>query len=152
MLNELFKRQDAIQAQVDKYIPIREVFEEFLKTGQKLDEGFLWWIAPGSRLSRYNWEKRETIAIPGDERKVVVEVLTNFWSYKFGHKAKDLEQALICVNVSLAENPTITEELELPPVWAILEQDSDFSSLQLDRLEKSLENIVPLVRVLLPQS
>lgn len=152
MLNNLFERQDNIQAQVEKYAPIREVFEEFLKTGQKLDEGLFWWMSPGSRHSRYNWERKETIAIPGDERTVVVEALTDFQDYRFGHLAGDVEQALISVNVSLAENPNVGKELDLPPVWAISEQDpSTMRYIDLDRLEKDVEEIVPLIRACLPQ-
>lgn len=151
MLTGLFERQAAIQAQVDKYAPIRDVFEEFLKTGQKLDEGLFWWMSPGGRHSRYNWERKETIAIPGDERTVVVEALTDFQDYRFGHKSEDIEQALINVNVSLSENPNIVKKSELLPIWAILEHSSDFSPQELDKLGEDLEDIIPLVRACLPQ-
>lgn len=153
MLNNLFERQDNIQAQVEKYAPIREVFEEFLKAGQRVDYGPFWWMSPGSRRSRYNWKQRETITTQRDKRKVVVEVLTDSSNYQFGHEAGDVEQALISVNVSLAENPTVGKELELPPVWALLKQDpSTMRYIDLDRLEKDVEEIVPLIRALLPQS
>ena len=149
ILNKLFERQADIQDQVKKYAPIRDVFEEFLKAGQKLDEGLFWWISPGSRRSRFNWERREVLKAASN-REIVVEASTESEHYRLGLEADDVLRALIKVKVSLAENPAVAQELELPPVWAILEQKSGFSPLLLDNLEKDLEEIVPLVRACLP--
>ena len=66
-------------------------------------------------------------------------------------EADDVLRALIKVKVSLAENPAVAQELELPPVWAILDQDSHFSDIDLGKLEEDLEDIVPLVRACLPE-
>lgn len=150
MLNELFERQAAIQTQVDKYASTRKVFEGFLEAGQKLDDGPLWLLFPGDRNSRYNWRRQELVATP-DGRKVVIKAFTNPRQYRFGREAGDIRKTLIEVKVSSPENPTVVKELELPPVWAILEQNSDFSPRDLNRLEKDLEEIVPLVRACLPQ-
>lgn len=151
MLTGLFERQAALQAQVDKYAPIREVFEEFLKAGSREDAGFLWWTSPGSRRSRFNW-KRQGVLETAYERDVVVEAFTDPASYEFGYKAGDVDNALIGVRVSLPENPTVVKELELPPVWALLKQDpSTMRYIDLDRLEKDVEEIVPLVRAYLSQ-
>ncbi len=150
MLNELFERQDAIQSQVDKYTPIREIFEEFLKAGKREDEGLLWWVSPGSRRSRYSWERKAVLDIP-EGRKIVVEASTDPTKYNFGYQADNIQRALIDVRVSLPKNPDVAKNLELPPAWAILEQPSDFSPQYLERLEIELEEIVPLVRACLSQ-
>lgn len=152
MLNKLFERQAALQPQIEKYAPIREVFEAFLEAGQREDLGFLsWCLYPDPRRSRYNWEREETVTIASG-RKVVVEAFTDPTRRRYGHKAGDIQDALIDVRVSLPETPTVTKELELFPVWAILEQDPETSCLDLDKLVENLEEIAPLIRALLPQS
>lgn len=152
MLNDLFERHAAFQAQVEKFTPIREVFEEFLRAGQRKDAGPFWRMDPVfDGNSRYNWERQQIVTIPVRERRVVVKAFTNSRSPQFGHKAGNIEQALINVIVSLAENPIVDQELELPPLWALQEQDPDLSPQNLDELEKNLEEIVPLVRACLSQ-
>lgn len=155
MLSELFERQAAIQTQIDNYTPIREVFDEFLKAGTRVDAGFLWWISPGNRRSRYNWERRVVLET-ASERDVTVEALTDPEHYMFGLRADDIQAALIGIKVSLPENQTVFKAVELPPVWAIRKQSSAFSLLDLDKLDldklgKDLEEIVPLVRACLSQ-
>ena len=154
MLEELFERQSAIQAIIDKYTPTREAFEKFLRGGQKNDEGYFLNIllplsVPGIK-SRYSWKKRAAFDTSGWQ-KVVVEAFTDPTRRKFGYTAGDIPKALIDVKVSLPENPDVVQGFELPPAWAILEQGSVFSPLVLEKLEKDLEEIVPLVRACLPQ-
>ena len=149
ILNKLFERQADIQDQVKKYAPIRDVFEEFLKAGQKLDEGLFWWISPGSRRSRFNWERQEVLDT-ADGQGVVIEASTDPRQYGFSKEADDIPNALIKVRVSLLENPFVGQALELSPIWAILEQRPDFPLPDLDKLVKDLEEIVPLVRACLP--
>lgn len=151
MLKDLFECQAAILAHVDKYAPIREVFEEFLQAGTREDAGFLWWMSPGARQSRYNW-KRQAVLNTADGQRVVVRAFTNPKRYGYSEETGDVHRALIDVRVSLPENPTVATELELPPVWAILGQRSTVSFPELDKLGNDLAEIVPLVRALLPQS
>lgn len=150
MLSELLERQAAIQARVDKYAPIREAFEEFLKAGRREDDGFFWSVCPGARKSRYHWTKQEVVEA-ADKGKIVVEALTDPTRYRFGRHAGDIKRALIDVRVSLPENPTVDKKLELPPVWVIVKQVPGFSPEDLERLGEDLEEIVPLVRACLPQ-
>lgn len=164
MLSELFERQAAIRAdaerdkrrqeatkfQAQRYAPTREVFEEFLKVGHKVNTGFLGLIISGHKLSRFNW-KNQTVLKVAKGQEIVVKAFTDPEHPKFGYKAGNIEQALIGVKVSLVENPDVSQELKLPPVWAILEHDSDFSFQVLDKLGKDLEEIVPLVRACLSQ-
>lgn len=151
MLNKLIERQAAIQARVEKYAQIREPFEKFLEAGERIDAGFWWNISPSDRKSRHNWGRQAVFDI-ADGQRVVVRAFTDPTRYEFGWRAGDIHRALIDVRVSLPENPTIARKLELPPVWAILEQLSVVQSLDLDKLGKDLEEIVPLVRALLPQN
>ena len=150
MLKELFDRQSAIQSELDKYAPTRGVFEEFLRGGQNEDGFFFWRISPGGGRSRYSWRRQATLDI-SDGRKVAVEASTDPTRWKFGYTAGNIPEALIDVRVSLPENSGVARDFELPPVWAILEQNSVFSPLDLRRLETDLEEIVPLVRACLPQ-
>lgn len=148
MIKNLLERQAAIQAQVDKYAPTRHVFEEFLRAGQQEDAGFLWWISPGSSDSRYSWKREEFLTTP-EGQKIVVKTLTDPKAFWLGDRADDVSTAPINVEVSLADNPALVEELVLPPIWAILDQDSHFSDIDLGKLGEDLEDIVPLVRACL---
>lgn len=150
MLKDLFERQSAINAQVEKYAPIRDVFEEFLKAGNRVDAGSLWWVSPGARKTRFNWENNATVK-SSKGKGVVVRAFTDPDSYYFGYEAGDVQAALINMTVSLPENQHMAKELELPPVWAILEQYPDFSPEKMAELTSDLEEIVPLVRACLVQ-
>ena len=150
MLKNLIERQVAIKTRVDEYAPIREVFEEFLKTGRREDEGLFWWMSPGDRHSRYSWRRRETVATPAG-RKVVIEAFTDPAKHWLGHEAGDVRRALINVKVSLPENSTVSQELELLPIWAILKENPGFLVTDVSKLGEDLEDIVPLVRACLPE-
>ena len=145
------RHQETARYQADKFAPTREVFEEFLEAGQKTNIGISWLVTSGSKLARSKWERQETIEAANGQ-KIVVRAFTDPKKPKFGYKAGNVKQALIGVKVSLSENPDVNQELELPPVWAILEQDSDISFQDLDKLEDDLADIVPLIRARLPQS
>ena len=162
MLDELNRHQDNIRAdakrkarsqettqyQADKYAPTREVFEEFLKGGREKFSGFGWMTHSGAKISSFRWERQEAIEAVGGQ-KIVVRAFTNPKHHKFGYRAGNVNQALIGIKVSLVENPDVNQELQLPPVWAILEHDPDFSFQVLDKLEDDLADIVPLVRAYL---
>lgn len=150
MLRDLFERQAAIQAQVERYTPNRKVVEGLLKAGKKVDAGYWWWISPGARKTRFNWENETAFTTP-EGRDVAVKAFTDPEKYNFGYNAGNVQQALINVRVSLPENPAVTQELELPPVWAILRQNPDFSPEKVGKLTNALEEIVPLLRACLPQ-
>ena len=95
-------------------------------------------------------EMKETLKTANGQ-EVVVKAFTDPKHHKFGYRAGNVNQALIGIKVSLVENPDVNQELQLPPVWAILEHDPDFSFQVLDELIENLEDIVPLVRACSPQ-
>lgn len=148
MLKALIERQAAIQTQVKEYAPTRAVFEDFLDAGQREDAGFFWPISPGARRSRFNWKNSATVENQ-DGLKIKVRAFTDPARFRFGCAAGDLQRALISIEVSLPETPSVHKELDLPPVWAILGEDPDFSHQEMDRLTEDLEEIVPLLRACL---
>lgn len=78
-------------------------------------------------------------------QEIAIAVSTDPSEYRFGCEAGNVRDALINVKVSLLENPHLVEELKLPPVWVIREQDPDFPPQKLCKLTSGLKEIVPLV-------
>jgi len=131
------RSQKTTQYYVDEYAPTRQAFEKFLIGGKR-------------ELPDFKWKRQETLKTANGQ-EVVVKAFTDPKHPKFGYRAGNVNQALIGIKVSLVENPDVNQELQLPPVWAILEHDPDFSFQVLDELIENLEDIVPLVRACSPQ-